>query len=276
MGSPETEEGRNPERETQHQVTLSQGYWLADTTCTQKLWQAVMGDNPSNFKGDSNPVEQVSWNDIQKFLQQINKQQPELELRLPTEAEWENACRAGTETTFHFGGKDELNLDKANYSGKWGDLNYNGKAKPVKSYPPNQWGLHEMHGNVLEWCEDWYGEYPSEPVVDPQGSESGANRLLRGGSWFFYGRHCRSAYRFKDRPDIRRDNIGFRFVRGHGHPLVRSARAGQQQIGSLATREQRGQAGDDRRPRSVAPSSNQSDDKASKGNLGSIMDKFKR
>jgi len=238
MGSPETEEGRNSS-ETQHQVTLSQGYWLADTTCTQQLWQAVMGDNPSNFKGENNPVEQVSWDDIQEFLQKINKQQPELELRLPTEAEWENACRAGTKTPFHFGGKDELNLEKVNYTGKWDQSVIHGKTKPVKSYPPNQWGLHEMHGNVLEGCGDRYGEYPDESVVDPQGSEAGGGRVLRGGSWSSDGRNCRSAYRFRDDPAARDligffGDIGFRLARGHGQLPVRSVRAGQQQIGSLA------------------------------------------
>lgn len=238
MGSPEGEEGRSDD-ETQYQVTLSQGYWLADTTCTQQLWQAVMGKKPGSFKGEINPVEQVSWDDIQKFLQRINKKQPELDLRLPTEAEWENACRAGTKTPFHFGGKDDLNLEKVNYSGKWDEHSSDGKTQPVKSYPPNQWGLHEMHGNVLEWCEDWYGKYPEKSAVDPQGPKSGDNRVLRGGSWFNDGRYCRPAYRYSYRPDDRYDLIGFRFARGHGQPPVRPVRAGQQQIGSLATRRKK-------------------------------------
>ncbi|WP_022953238.1 formylglycine-generating enzyme family protein [Leucothrix mucor] len=239
MGSPEYEKGRLSDREVQRQVTLSQGYWLAETTCTQQLWQAVTGDNPSKSKDKANPVEQVSWEDVQNFLQLINQKQPELGLRLPTEAEWENACRAGTETPFYFGVEDELDLNKVNYSGKWNDSNPGsdsaGKILPVKSYPANQWGLYEMHGNVVEWCEDWYGEYPEGSVIDPQGRESEGLRVLRGGSWIDLGRFCRSAYRRYRHPNHRDYSIGFRLARDHGQSPVRSIRMGQQKIGSLAT-----------------------------------------
>lgn len=237
MGSPETEEGRGS-NETQHQVTLSQGYWLADTACTQRLWQAVMVDNPSRFKGETNPVEQLSWDDIQSFLQLINRKQTKLYLRLPTEAEWENACRAGTKTPFHFGGKDDLNVYEANYSGKWEEYDINGKTKPVKSYPPNQWGLYEMHGNVFERCEDWYDNYSIGSSVDPIETSRGEARVLRGGSWVEYGSHIRSAFRYKGRSDGRNHYIGFRLARSHGQPSTRSVQVGQEQVGSLVIDEQ--------------------------------------
>jgi formylglycine-generating enzyme required for sulfatase activity len=237
MGSPETEEGRY-NNEILHPVTLTQGYWLADTACTQALWQAITGENPSQFKDPNNPVEKVSWDDIKKFLQQLNRQYPELKLRLPSEAEWENACRVGTTGAFNFEG--ELSLDKVNYRGtweyksdEWGDGALKQTAK-VKSYPPNRWGLYEMHGNVWEWCQDWFSNYPAEPVVDPQGSQSGVFRVLRGGSWTDLGRYCRSAYRLHSVPAARYDGIGFRLARGLELQSVRSG-ASQQPIGTPAS-----------------------------------------
>ena len=215
MGSPADEEGRSSD-ETQHSVTLTQGYWLADTTVTQALWQAVMGENPSHFKGKQLPVEQVSWEDAQAFIQTLSQAFPALTLRLPTEAEWECACRAGTTTAFAFGGKAELSWERVNYSGAWDASNIKGSIKPVKTYPPNAWGLYEMHGNVWEWCEDWYAsDYGAEPQTDPRGADSGELRVLRGGSWFSGGRGCRSALRDWDVPASRRYGIGFRFALGH-------------------------------------------------------------
>ena len=217
MGSPPEEEGRYDD-ETQHKVTLTQGYWLAETTCTQALWRAVTGKKPSRFKDPNNPVEQVSWDDVDQFLQQFNRQEPELALRLPTEAEWEYACRAGTSSPFHFWG--ELSLDKANYRGTWeyrSDEWAEGALQQtvvVKSYLPNPWGLYEMHGNVWEWCQDIYGDYPAEKVVDPQGATSGTRRVLRGGSWFNGGRLCRSALRYANDPADRDFNYGFRLALG--------------------------------------------------------------
>jgi formylglycine-generating enzyme required for sulfatase activity len=204
MGSPIEEKDRHID-ERPHQVTLMNGYWLADTACTQALWKVVMGDNPSNFKDEeNNPVEQVSWNDVQTFLQKLNKWIPGLEASLPTEAQWEYACRAGTTTPFSFG--KNITPEQVNYDGRHPYLangqkgRYRKKTVPVKSLPSNQWGLYEMHGNVLEWCQDWDGEYPLERVVDPLGAATDFNKVLRGGSWFYYGRFIRSAHRHRRTP----------------------------------------------------------------------------
>ncbi|MCB1984031.1 MAG: formylglycine-generating enzyme family protein [Burkholderiales bacterium] len=217
MGSPESEPERL-NRETQHEVTLTQGCWLADTACTQALWSAVMNDNPAHFKEDmDNPVETVSWDDAQKLIDRLNHDYPDLSARLPTEAQWEYACRAGTTTPFSFGKQitpDQVNYD-GNYpyaGGKKGQCR--NKTVPVKSLPPNPWGLYEMHGNVWEWCADWYGAYPEPAVIDPAGPENGDGRVLRGGSWYLYGRGVRSAYRDGNAPVDRDDDIGFRLALG--------------------------------------------------------------
>jgi formylglycine-generating enzyme required for sulfatase activity len=221
MGSPDTEAGRYG-GETRHPVTLTQGFWLADTACTQALWQAVLGENPRNFKQDpSNPVERVSWNGIQeKFLPALNRLVPRLEAGLPSEAQWEYACRAGTQTPFWFG--EQITPEQVNYEGNYpyvGRANgeYREKTVPVKSLPANGWGLYEMHGNVREWCEDVWGEYPSEAVVDPRGPQygvGGRQRVLRGGSWYHNVTNCRSAFRYASEPDEHYAGIGFRLARG--------------------------------------------------------------
>ena len=195
---------------------------MGETTVTQALWQKVMGDNPSEFKDhENNPVEKVSWNDAQEFIQKLNKllqqHQPEYLLRLPTEAEWEYACRAGSQTSFNFEG--ELTLEKVNYSGNWDSFDFaEGALKKttlVKSYPCNPWGLYEMHGNVWEWCEDcWTDKLSSEPVVNPIQQNESSMRVMRGGSWFNYGWYVRSAARSGDETVIRFDYLGFRFVLG--------------------------------------------------------------
>ena len=217
MGSPETE----PERlgnETQHEVTLTQGHWLADTACTQAFWSAVKKENPAHFTEDmNNPVESVSWRDVRQFIDQLNHDYPDLYARLPTEAQWEYACRAGTTTPFSFG--EQITPEQVNYDGnhpyadgKKGQ--YRWKTVPVKSLPPNPWGLYEMHGNVWEWCADWYGAYPDHAVTDPVGPENGDGRVLRGGSWYDYARSVRSAGRSRFGPDVRSDLIGFRLALG--------------------------------------------------------------
>ena len=214
MGSPSSEKERF-DSETQHGVTLSQGYWLADTACTQALWQALMRGNLSNFStNNQNPVERVSWDDAQKFLKKLNQFAPQLTAQLPSEAQWEYACRAGTASAFSFG--DNITPEQVNYDG---DYPYadgkKGKNREqtvgVKALPANTWGLYQMHGNVWEWCQDWYGEYPHESVQDPQGQDTGEYRVLRGGSWINNGRHVRSADRDGYAPVYRRFSIGFRF-----------------------------------------------------------------
>jgi formylglycine-generating enzyme required for sulfatase activity len=221
MGSPESEKDRSDDAH-QHPVLLTQGYWLADTTCTQDLWEAVMGGNPSRFKNDpQNPVEQVSWNDItQEFLPRLNKLVPGLNLTLPTEAQWEYACRAGTTTVFSFG--DQITPEQVNYDGnhpyeggKKGE--YRNKTVPAKALPANQWGLHQMHGNVWEWCMDEFAAYLEGTVIDPvvhQDKKKGRQRVLRGGSWRDYGRFCRSSMRYASGPDSRGNGFGFRLARG--------------------------------------------------------------
>ena len=220
MGSPKNE----PEREswgndeTQHKVTLTEGFWLAETTVTQALWKVVMGDDPSSFKGEHLPVEQVSWEDAQRFIAKMNGMKPELQMCLPTEAQWEYCCRAGTTTPFYFG--EQINSELVNFDdtepynkGRKGE--YRKKTVEVKSLPPNDWGLYEMHGNVWEWCQDWFGDYLAQPIVDPQGTEVGSFRVLRGGSWIYGGRDCRSACRNGHDPGIRYRYYGFRLALGH-------------------------------------------------------------
>jgi hypothetical protein len=228
MGSPPDE----PERwngETQHKVTLTQGYWLADTACTQALWQAVTGENPARFKEDlNNPVEQVSWNAVQIFIDKLNQLIPNLNACLPTEAQWEYACRAGTTTPFSFG--DNITPEQVNYDGDNPYNNaekglYRGKTVAVKSLPPNAWGLYEMHGNVYEWCNDWFGDYPTKEATNPTGATDGTNRVLRGGSWGSLGWSTRSAYRNRFEPAFSSDSIGFRFALGQpAQPVQESER----------------------------------------------------
>ena len=232
MGSPTGELGRNSD-ETQHQVTLTQSYYMQTTEVTQGQWQAMMGRNPSGFLscGDDCPVEQVSWDDIQYFITAIN-QLGEGTYRLPTEAEWEYAARAGSTTAFANGdisvtdcGYDP-NLDAMGwycgnsaviYSGccdasPWGGPTCAG-THPVAQKEPNAWGLFDMYGNVYEWCQDWYGRYSSGAVANPTGPSSGSFRVLRGASWFFSAKDCRSAFRYYDYPGYRYNGIfGFRLV----------------------------------------------------------------
>jgi formylglycine-generating enzyme required for sulfatase activity len=179
MGSPSGEVGRNSD-ETQHKVTLTTGFWMAKTEVTQAQWKSVMGTNPSYNKGDDLPVEKVSWDDCQKFCEKTG-------LQLPTEAQWEYACRAGNTGPYAGTGfLDELG---------WYGVNSDGKTHPVAQKQPNAWGFYDMHGNVLEWCEDWFGDYPNGAVTDPKGSYSRSSHVLRGGSWVSYASHCRSASR---------------------------------------------------------------------------------
>ena len=198
MGSPPGETGRDDD-ETQHRVTLTEGFWMAKTEVTQKQWESVMGDNPSYHKGDNLPVESVSWDECMEFCRKTG-------LQLPTEAEWEYACRAGT--TGDYGGAGDLDT-MGWYSGNSGN-----ETHPVGRKQGNAWGLQDMHGNVWEWCADWYdgGYYAKSPGVNPQGPASGVYRVLRGGCYWSDPRLCRSANRSWSDPGYRDGDYGFRPV----------------------------------------------------------------
>jgi len=216
MGSPEDEQERR-DNEVLHEVTLTQSYYMQTTQVTQGQWESVMGNNPSRFKdgGPNFPVENVSWEDTQAFISKLNQQDSTGTYRLPTEAEWEYACMAETSGPFYFG--KCLSTDQANYDGNYPfencpDGEFRRKTTPVGNFEANAYGLYDMHGNVLEWCQDRFGDYPTEPVTDPTGPENAADRVLRGGSWYNYARNCRSAYRNYDEPDSSYYNTGFRLV----------------------------------------------------------------
>jgi formylglycine-generating enzyme required for sulfatase activity len=189
----------------QHEVTLTKPFYMGKYEVTQEQWEAVMGNNPSKEKGKKLPVTNVSWEDCQEFIKKLNKK-TDGGYRLPTEAEWEYACRAGTTTAYSFG--DEMTPKEANYS----DSNI-GKPVAVGSYKPNAFGLYDMHGNVREWCEDWHGAYPDGAVMDPQGPATGRNRVLRGGSFFSFESFARSSLRFNFSPAFRSYSDGFRLAR---------------------------------------------------------------
>ena len=220
MGSPE-EEAERTDDERQHRVVLTEGFWLADTACTQALWVAVTGENPSRFTDSpQNPAERVSWLDItDQFLPKLNALAPGLDLVLPTEAQWEYACRAGTATPFSFG--EQITTEQVNYNGNWPHTSgqkgkYLEMTAPVKARAANPWGLHQMHGNVWEWCVDVQGPYPTGSAVNPITVPAPAGsrlRVLRGGCWVSGGKYCRSASRFNGEPNERRDRIGFRLAR---------------------------------------------------------------
>jgi formylglycine-generating enzyme required for sulfatase activity len=216
MGSPEDEPGRY-DNERQHLVTLSQGVYMQTKEVTQGQWKIVMGDNPCYFQycGDDCPVEQVSWKDVQQFIWRLNQLEGAEKYRLPTEAEWEYACRAGSATAFSSGGITELecghdpNLDVV----AWFCGNSDKKTRPVGRKNPNAWGLYDMHGNVSEFCHDWYGEYPDGEVTDPTGPASGLDRMVRGGGVDTQARHCRAGCRGALAPDAMGYDVGFRLVR---------------------------------------------------------------
>jgi uncharacterized protein (TIGR02996 family) len=232
MGSPVSEAGRKEDEIPLHEVEITRPFYLGVFPVTQRQWQAVMGSNPSYFcttgggkdevKGldtEDFPVEQVSWDDAQAFLEKLTRLPEEVKsrwrYRLPTEAEWEYACRAGTSTPFHLG--KSLSSWQANFNGDYpyGDAEKGpslGRTCAVGSYRPNVFGLFDLHGNVWEWCSDWYDEdsYGTSPPRDPPGSSSGSVRVLRGGGWGSIGQNGRAASRYGGPPSYRFYNLGFR------------------------------------------------------------------
>ena len=240
MGSPASEEGRGRD-EDQVEVTISEAFYMQDTEVTQSQWLKVTGKtlteqiesktgpigrsaklvSEASAVGDDEPMCFVNWEDALLFCQkltQLEKEEgtlPEGHLyTLPTEAQWEYACRAGTKTVFSYG--NTLTSEQANFYGKKpygveGEGVYREKTTPVKSFSPSPWGLYDMHGNLYEWCLDWYGE-KAAGGTDPTGPESGDSRIIRGGTWNRVATSCRCAYRYSSRPESRSYNIGFRVV----------------------------------------------------------------
>jgi formylglycine-generating enzyme required for sulfatase activity len=247
MGSPDDEPGRYGADEFEgrydegprHQVTITCGFWLFDTPCTQTLWQAVMGQNPSRFQSPTRPVENVTWDDAQAFLRKINERIPDLNLTLPTEAQWEHACRAGTDTATYagplvilgarnapalddiawYGGNSgiDFELDNGWDASSWPEKQYDFRhagSHPVAQKTSNAWGLYDVLGNVWEWCQDGLRRYTADSVTDPVGpTGAGADRVLRGGSWGSLARDVRCALRYASHPGIRIDFFGFRPAR---------------------------------------------------------------
>ncbi len=223
MGSPPEEKYRD-EDEVLHEVTIARPFYLQTTEVTQRQWKAVMGDSPSSAQdcGDNCPVERISWQDCQNFIAKLNKKE-KAKYRLPTEAEWEYGCRAGTATPY-FWGRD-IDCTRAMF----GNNTFKGpdtcvafvnkkslatdSPAPVMTYPPNAWGLYDMNGNVWEWCQDWYGKYNVNDRNDPAGPSKGNMRVRRGGSFYKYGWYCRSANRNRGHPFSRYNTQGFRLVR---------------------------------------------------------------
>jgi formylglycine-generating enzyme required for sulfatase activity len=209
MGSPESEPGRS-ENEKQHQVTINQPFYLQTTPVTQGQWQKVIHNNPSYFKecGEDCPVEMVSWEDAQGFIENPNQMEKTDSYRMPTEAEWEYACRAKSTRKWGFIDNEAKLEEHAWYIKNSGD-----KTQPVGKKKPNAWGLYDMHGNVCEWCQDWHGDYPPGPVTDPKGPPSGEYRAFRGGSWGGIAGFTRSANRNRRNSYSRHSGIGFRVAR---------------------------------------------------------------
>ncbi len=224
MGFPDGNTNRDPDEKPQHTVILSHGFWMAATPCTQEQYRAVTGQSPSRFKGDRLPVETVSWLEVREYccalnrlIQEAGVSSPGLEFRLPTEAEWEYACRAGTDSDFNDGSPCTVpsGQDPALDGLGWFDKNSDGKTHPVGEKVPNTWGLYDMHGNVWEWCWDGKRTFTAEALTDPLGpTDEQAGRALRGGSCWSNARSCRSACRDGGGPGGRRDDFGFRLAAG--------------------------------------------------------------
>jgi len=254
MGSPEDELGRDSDEGPRHQVEISDGFWLFDTPCTQQLWEAVTGENPSRFSSPDRPVEQVSWDDCQTFLKRLNERLSGLKLSLPTEAQWEYACRAGTATATHAGDLEilgqrnapllhkiawyggncgvDFDLAKGYDTSGWNEKQFEfstGGTRPVGLKEPNDWGLYDMLGNVWEWCQDGWREYRDQPERDPVGppASPSAYRVIRGGCWPSNARRVRAASCYRLQPSRRDDFLGFRCSSSGREPGDRPAEPDQ-------------------------------------------------
>lgn len=236
MGSPESEGGRGPD-ELQHEVIFTRDLWLAESECTQQLWHTVMGSNPSRFVSEQRPVENVTWPDVQLFLERLNERVPQLQARLPSEAEWEYSSRAGTDWETYAGPLEILSAYNAPildgvawYGGNsgvdfeldnglpalWPDAQHPsdvGGSHDVKGKQPNAWGVYDSLGNLWEWCQDWFGPYETGPATDPQGAVAGEGRVIRGGSWADAAVDLRVANRNQGTPVDKVIILGFRIAR---------------------------------------------------------------
>ena len=206
MGSPESDDDAASVSRPQHKVRITKPFYLGVYEVTQAEYEKVMGENPSKFKGATNPVERVSWDDAVEFCKRLSTKEGKT-YRLPTEAEWEYACRAGTTTEYTFGDDPASLVEYA-----WDEGNSDGKTHAVGEKKPNAWGLYDMHGNVCEWCADWYAPdyYAVSPTDDPPGPQTASHRVGRGGSWYDTAGNCVSSLRFGFVPSPRSANLGFR------------------------------------------------------------------
>lgn len=223
LGSDNNEKKRDDE-EVAHEVTISKKFYIGKFEITQSQWRKVMGVNPSHFKeaGENAPVENISWEDCRVFIEKLEILEglKRGSVNLPTEAQWEYTCRAGTKTATYYG--DFLSYDQANF---YGAKPYESGNKgsfieepcAVGSYKPNSWGVYDMHGNVTEWCADWYGDYKDEDIIDPKGPKSGTSRVARGGYFMAYGEDCRSARRSSYNPTSGNASRGLRLIYALGN-----------------------------------------------------------
>ncbi|MBQ0030300.1 MAG: SUMF1/EgtB/PvdO family nonheme iron enzyme [Bacteroidales bacterium] len=206
MGATAEMENPNSDEKPVHQVTITKDYYMGETSVTQSLWEAVMGGNPSRFRGENNPVENVTWDDCHNFISKMNELTGK-QFRLPTEAEWEYAARGGNKSR-HTQYAGSANLEDV----AWYDDNSGGHPHPVAQKQSNELGLYDMSGNVWEWCQDWFNYYSNSPSVDPQGPTSGPGRVLRGGCWNFWLSTCSSSSRGWCNPDSKFSIDGFRLA----------------------------------------------------------------